>query len=62
MPRRYTKPKESGHFIEDPTEARCRHEVSKPTHRVGLLFDAKMIIAQSIVEMDVPLMNEGIAQ
>jgi hypothetical protein len=46
-------PKELAHFIEGSTEARSRGHASKPTHRVVTLFDATVILLQSIVQIAV---------
>ena len=51
-------PKELAHFIEGPTEACCRGQTSEPAHRVVALFDATMILLQSVVEIAVASMND----
>jgi hypothetical protein len=55
-------PKELAHFIEDSAEARCRGHAPEPTHEVIALFDATVILLQSIVEVAVGPAEHIIAQ
>jgi hypothetical protein len=40
-----TDPEKLTHFIEGPTEARCRCEATKPTHGIIALFNATLVQA-----------------
>ncbi len=55
---RGTGPKELAHLIEGSAEARGLGHASEPTHGVVALFDATMILLQSMVEIRVgPMQN-----
>jgi len=59
---RRTDPKELAHFIEGAAEARCRGHASEPTHGVITLFDATVVLLQSIIEVPVGPMRDLTAQ
>jgi hypothetical protein len=46
-----TGPKVVAHFIERTTKACGRGHASEPTHRIIALFDATMILLESVIEI-----------
>jgi hypothetical protein len=52
-----TDSKELAHFLEGPAKACCPGHTSKPTHGVIALFDAVMVLFQSIIEIAVATVN-----
>ena len=59
---RRTDPKELAHFIEGAAEARGLGHASEPTHGGIALFDATVILLQSIVEVAVGPVEHVTAQ
>jgi hypothetical protein len=48
---------ELAEFIKCATKTRCRFDISEATHRVVALFDAPMILFQSIVQIRIAAME-----
>jgi hypothetical protein len=57
-----TNPEKLTHFIESATEARCRCEASKPTHGIGALLNATVVLLQSLGEILITSMEHVIAK
>jgi hypothetical protein len=51
-------PKELAYFIEGTAEARGRGDTSEPTHGIVPLFDATVVLLESIVEIAVAAMSD----